>query len=146
MATDGSEEAELAAGTAADLARSTGSELHIVIIFQEAAYVHPYYEARLPKVAEQLRQQAREEIQKMLDEQMRGIQESGVEVTEAHLRTGEPDGEIVALSEELGAGLIVIGSRGLGGVRRTLMGSVSDSVIRHAHCAVLVVRPEKERA
>ena len=46
--------------------------------------------------------------------------------------------------EELGADLIVMGCRGLGGVRRALMGSVSDSVVRHAHCPVLVVRPEKE--
>jgi nucleotide-binding universal stress UspA family protein len=146
VATDGSEEAELAAGTAADLARSTGSELHFVIIFQEAAYIHPYYEARLPKVADQLRQQAREEIQKVLDEQMRGVQESGVEVTEAHLRAGQPDGEIVTLAEELGAGLIVMGSRGLGGVRRALMGSVADCVVRHAHCPVMVVRQVEERA
>jgi len=43
-------------------------------------------------------------------------------------------------------GLIVMGSRGLGGVRRALMGSVSDSVVRHAHCPVLVVRQEKEQA
>ena len=54
--------------------------------------------------------------------------------------------EIVALAEELGADLIVMGSRGLGGVRRALMGSVSDSVVRHAHCPVLVVRQEKEQA
>jgi nucleotide-binding universal stress UspA family protein len=39
-----------------------------------------------------------------------------------------------------------MGSRGLGGVRRALMGSVSDSVVRHAHCPVLVVPPEEEQA
>ncbi len=49
--------------------------------------------------------------------------------------------EIVRLAEELGVGLIVLGSRGVGGVRRALMGSVSDSVVRHAHCPVMVVRP-----
>jgi nucleotide-binding universal stress UspA family protein len=38
----------------------------------------------------------------------------------------------------------VMGSRGHGGVRRALMGSVSDSVVRHAHCPVLVVRDYKE--
>jgi nucleotide-binding universal stress UspA family protein len=37
-----------------------------------------------------------------------------------------------------------VGSRGLGGIRRALMGSVSDSVVRHAHCPVLVVRKEGE--
>ena len=52
---------------------------------------------------------------------------------------------IVGLAEELGAGLIVMGSRGFGGIRRALMGSASDSVVRHAHCPVLVVRPEKEQ-
>ncbi len=50
------------------------------------------------------------------------------------------------VAEEIGAGLIVMGSRGLGGIRRALMGSVSDSVIRHAHCPVLVVREEKDQA
>jgi nucleotide-binding universal stress UspA family protein len=64
----------------------------------------------------------------------------GVEVAETHLVKGRPDREAVHLSEELGAGLIVMGSRGLGGVRRALMGSVSDSVVRHAHCPVLIVR------
>jgi len=53
---------------------------------------------------------------------------------------GEVEGEIVHLAEDVGAGLIVMGSRGRGGIRRALMGSVSDSVIRHAHCPVLVVR------
>jgi nucleotide-binding universal stress UspA family protein len=57
---------------------------------------------------------------------------------------GKAAAEIVDLAEELGAGLVVVGSRGLGGIRRALMGSVSDSVVRHAHCPVLVVRREEE--
>jgi nucleotide-binding universal stress UspA family protein len=145
LATDGSEDSEHAARAAADLAKSSGSELHVVIIFQESANVDPYYEVRFPKAAEQLRQQAQEEVQKVLDEQVERIRNSGVEVAQAHLRTGAPNGEIVALAEEIGAGLIVMGSRGLGGVRRALMGSVSDSVVRHAHCSVLVMGQEKER-
>jgi nucleotide-binding universal stress UspA family protein len=40
----------------------------------------------------------------------------------------------------------VMGSRGLGGIRRALMGSVSDAVVRHAHCPVMVVRREEERS
>jgi nucleotide-binding universal stress UspA family protein len=57
---------------------------------------------------------------------------------------GFPDAEIVELADKLSAGLIVVGSRGLGPLRRVLMGSVSDSVVRHAHCPVLMVRQEKE--
>jgi nucleotide-binding universal stress UspA family protein len=44
------------------------------------------------------------------------------------------------LAEQIGAGLIVMGAREVGGIRRALTGSVSDSVLRHAHCPVLVVR------
>jgi nucleotide-binding universal stress UspA family protein len=54
--------------------------------------------------------------------------------------------EIVNLGEEIGVSLIIIGSRGRSGIRRTLLGSVSDSVIRHAHCPVLVVRSEERWA
>ena len=61
-------------------------------------------------------------------------------MAETHLETGDPDKEIVKLSEELSVGTIVIGSRGLGAVRRALMGSVSEAVVRHAHCPVFVVR------
>ncbi len=53
---------------------------------------------------------------------------------------GRPDAEIIAQAEEIGAGLIVVGSRGFGAIRRALTGSVSDSVVRHSACPVLVVR------
>ncbi len=61
-------------------------------------------------------------------------------VAQAHLKIGGTVEEIVTLAEETGAGLILLGSRGVGGVGRALMGSVSESVVRHAHCPVLVVR------
>ena len=62
-----------------------------------------------------------------------------VELTRS-LDSGRPEAGIVQVAEEIGADLIVLGSRGLGGVRRALMGSVSDSVVRHAHGPVVVVR------
>jgi len=53
---------------------------------------------------------------------------------------GEVDLEIVALAKELQADLIVMGCRGHRGIRRAIEGSISDAVIRHASCPVLVVR------
>jgi nucleotide-binding universal stress UspA family protein len=53
------------------------------------------------------------------------------------------DEAIVHLAEEIDADLIVIGSRGFGGLKRALLGNVADSVVRHAHCPVLVVRPSQ---
>jgi nucleotide-binding universal stress UspA family protein len=74
------------------------------------------------------------------------IKEAGGDVTKAHLRVGKPDEEILRLSEEIVAGLIVIGNQGLGGrfsrMRRFLMGSVSERVARYARCSVMVIRKD----
>jgi nucleotide-binding universal stress UspA family protein len=84
--------------------------------------------------------EAMHQAQEFLDRQVERVKGKGVSVAETHLVRGRPDRELIHLSEEVGAGLIVMGSRGLGGVRRALMGSVSDSVVRHTHCPVLIVR------
>ena len=148
LATDGSEEAELALSTAIDLANSTNSHLHVVTVGPwnpDPAYA--VHEASLRwETYEEVSGAIGKEAQEILDEQVRKIEEEGGSVQEAHLRRGRKDQEIVRLAEEIGAGLIVIGSRGRGGVRRALMGSVSDSVVRHAHCPVLVVRIQKQQA
>ena len=80
------------------------------------------------------------EAQRQLDEQVRAVEEAGGAVEEAHLMLGQADKEIVELAQSLGVGLIVMGSRGHGRMRRALMGSVSESVVRHAHCPVTIVR------
>jgi nucleotide-binding universal stress UspA family protein len=85
-------------------------------------------------------EEAMGQAQSFLDREVEQVKGEGVEVADTHLVRGRPDSELVHISEEIDAGLIVMGSRGLGGVRRALMGSVSDSVVRHAHCPVLVVR------
>ena len=151
LATDGSREAQLAASTAADLANSTNSELHLLCV--APGNLDPVYHIHEGSLRYETYQQALEavkaEAQEVLDEQVRKVREAGGSVKEAHLRLriGERrDQAIIHLAEELGAGLIVMGSRGLGGVRRALIGSVSDSVVRHAHCPVMIVRPEKQRA
>jgi nucleotide-binding universal stress UspA family protein len=52
--------------------------------------------------------------------------------------TGDPGRALCALADELGATTMVIGSRGHGGLQRAVLGSVSDHVVRHAPCPVLV--------
>jgi nucleotide-binding universal stress UspA family protein len=142
LAADGSEEAALATRTAIDIADKTDSELHVVVVGLSAGYVGmgPPEIADIPGPPQE---ELNEEARRLLDAQLKQIEAAGGTVAQAHLRVGRPDEEILAVAEELDAGLIVIGSRGLGGIRRALMGSVSDSVVRHAHCPVLVVRKEK---
>jgi len=116
LATDGSPEAERAAGMAAMLSEKLGLELHV---------------------------KAEEEAGKFLTERAGWIEAHGGKVEDTHVASGRPDAEIVRLAEELRVGLTVVGSTGLGGVGRALMGSVSDSVVRHAHSPVLVARSEE---
>ena len=132
VATDGSEEARLAASTAADLAGSTDSELHVVT-------VGPFVPTVFATTEEEPGRLARE-ARRMLDEQVGLIEATGRRVAQAHLRLGGAAEEIVALAEDIEAGLIAMGSRGRGGIRRALMGSVSERVVRHAHCAVMIIR------
>jgi nucleotide-binding universal stress UspA family protein len=137
LATDGSREAELAATTAADLAQRTNSELHVVTVGPDyPLYELPDYTSRFEDVLREQRRETRE----LLEEQIKKVQELGGPVNESHLREGRADEEILDVAEKIGAGLIVMGSRGHGRIRRALMGSVSDAVVRHAHCAVTIVR------
>jgi nucleotide-binding universal stress UspA family protein len=132
LATDGSAEAQLAATTAADLLESTESELHVVYVGE----LRPTFLAQTELEPAELER----ESQRLLDEQVRKVEEAGGTVKEAYLRLGRADEEIVDLADSLGIGLIVMGSRGRGRIRRALMGSVSESVVRHAHCPVTIVR------
>jgi nucleotide-binding universal stress UspA family protein len=139
LATDGSEEAALAAETAAELSKSTGSEVHVVYVLptptQLIGHHLVYGEARESAIAG-----AEREAETFLKKQAEKVGSGGGKVVETHLRSGDPDKEILRTAEAVDAGVIILGSRGLGAISRTLVGSVSDSVVRHAHCPVFVVR------
>jgi nucleotide-binding universal stress UspA family protein len=130
LATDGSKDAALAAQAAIDLSNQSGAELHVIYVGHGSLTLSPT----------EYRAEARERLGELVKE----VEEAGGAIAEAHLRMDTQgsmeDENIVGLAEELGADLIVIGSRGLSGMKRLLMGSVSESVVRHAHCPVLVVR------
>lgn len=139
LATDGSDEGKLATQAATELSKETGSEMHVVYVLPTPAQLtgHHLYS---DEIRETLIGGAEREAETFLKEQADRIGSDGGKVAETHLRSGDPDKEILRLAETLDVGLIVIGSRGLGAVSRALMGSVSDSVVRHAHCPVFVVR------
>lgn len=69
--------------------------------------------------------------------------EAGISV-EHRLEYGEPESIILAVAEEIGADLIVMSTHGRTGLRRLLMGSVAEHVVRHASCPVLTVRTPVE--
>ncbi len=139
LATDGSEDAAAATRAAVDLASRSGSELHVMHAFE---FIPPreYMSValRLHSPSDFSRHGWR-----LLDEQVERIEEAGGAVAGVQLKTGSPVDQILYASEELEAGLVVVGRRGLGGVKRLLMGSVSEGVVHHARCPVLVLRSEE---
>jgi len=139
LATDGSEDAAAATRAAVDLANKGGSELHVVHAFE---FIPP---REYMSVALRLRSPLgfRQQGQGLLEEQVELIRVAGGTVAGAHLREGSPVDQILYASEEIEAGLVVIGRRGLGGVRRLLMGSVSEGIVHNARCPVLVLRGEE---
>jgi nucleotide-binding universal stress UspA family protein len=130
LATNGSKDATLAAQDAIDLYDQSGAELHVVYV-GHSSLTQPPTEYRTA-------------AQERLDELVTKVEDAGVTVAEAHLRMDTQgsmeDENIVGLAEELGTDLIVIGSQGLSRMKRLLMGSVSERVVRLAHCPVLVMR------
>jgi nucleotide-binding universal stress UspA family protein len=68
------------------------------------------------------------------------------ENVEVLVRRGDPGPAICDVARELSAEAIVMGSRGRGGIRRALLGSVSDHVVRNAPCTVIITRPGPDRA
>ncbi len=130
LATDGSEAADLAARAASDLSNKSGAELHVV---------HAWHDVPTPHFRSFVRAQLEQEAEEVLQKQLERIEQSGGTVAEAHLREGRTVDEILDLSEELEVGLLIVGSRGLGGVGRILLGSVSEGIVHHARRPVLVV-------
>lgn len=131
LATDGSEDAALAARAAVNLSNRVGSELYVVHAWHSVPSAH--FEAFL-------RTQFEQEAWEVLDDQVERIEEAGGKVAGAYLCEGKPVDEILDLAEELDPDLLVTGSRGRGSVQRLLMGSVSEGVVHGASSPVLVMR------
>ena len=137
VATDGSHDAASAARRAVGLAHAFDAELYLVHVVPVS---EPYHMSGTDFAeGPSLYEEDAERAQRLLNEQERKINVAGGEVAKAYLKTGEPDAEVVALAEHIGADLIVAGSRGNSPLRRPI-GSVSSSIAAHAHCPVLVVR------
>jgi nucleotide-binding universal stress UspA family protein len=131
LATDASKDAALSARAAVDVCQGTGAELHVVHVWYSVptARLRPFMQRELKKLGNEL-----------LEEGVKRVEDSGGLVSGAHLVEGRAADEILDLAEQIEAGLVVIGSRGLGPVGRITLGSVSEAVIHHSHWPVLVLR------
>lgn len=128
---DFSEESQNALTTAVDM---TGDASKVRVV-----HVLPPLEAISPAVVwGDLDDQSRIDAVKKYAVQF--LKDHGAESASIEVRVGSPGHEITTYAKEIEADLVIVSSHGYHGIKRMLLGSVAESVIRHAHCAVLVLR------
>ncbi len=136
LATDGSEDAAAAGRAAADLSGKLDAGLYVVHAWRKPReYAYPGVSHQMDAVSSFQRH-----AEEVLENEQGRLERMGCTVTESYLELSRPADAILDLSEQVGADLIVMGSRGLGAFRRVALGSVSEEVAHHATCPVLVVR------
>jgi len=137
VATDGSKSANKAVETAASLAKNLGADLKIAYI----VYTPPYTYAGGGYAVSEVYKNLREDGEKIVSEAAKLANENGVHpVTQVIDNQHSPVQAIVNLAEEEKSDLIVMGTRGLGGVKKVFLGSVANGVVHYAKCSVLVTR------
>jgi universal stress protein A len=128
---------------AAQSAKAHGSDLLVVHISSDTAPSAPIPLPGTSGLAEEAKKalldQAEKKVRAMVDENVEGP----TPTIEVHHHTSPADA-ICALAKERGADRIVVGAHQRSGLSRILLGSVAESVVRHAPCDVHVVRPEAE--
>jgi nucleotide-binding universal stress UspA family protein len=133
---DFSDHSERALEEAIGLARNFDAELHLLHCYQ----VHPQavspYGIVVPETFEHdIRMAALQRLSEWRDK----ASAQGVRVKE-HITAHFPSEEIAEMASRLGVDLIVMGTRGLSGLKHVLLGSVTERTIRLAHCPVLTVK------
>jgi nucleotide-binding universal stress UspA family protein len=90
-------------------------------------------------ITKEMRERAERDLATLVVDEVRGVV-----AADTIVRTGSPAQEIIAIAERVPADMIVISTHGRTGLKHALLGSVTERVVRHAPCPVLVVR-ESER-
>ncbi|OGW36265.1 MAG: hypothetical protein A2Y97_07460 [Nitrospirae bacterium RBG_13_39_12] len=131
FATDGSKYSEAATSKAIDFAKSYGSELIVISVVD----VTDEFVARAPGALEDLVKKAKI----IVDDVKKKATSDGVKA-EGIVREGEAYKSIVNIAKKQKANAVIMGSHGRTGLKRLLMGSVTERVIGHSPCPVLVVK------
>ncbi|CAL4916874.1 unnamed protein product [Urochloa decumbens] len=96
-----------------------------------------------PSMMESVRAAQAENARALLDRAKRACHQRGVSA-DAAVVEGEPREALCRAAADMGAGLLVVGSRGLGAIKRAFLGSVSDYCAHHAGCPIMVVKPPRD--
>ena len=143
LATDGTGHSDAAVDIFKTLSLGDGDEVKVVSVVDMAVpLAMDIYAGYLPSSSE-IEAAVKENTEKVLQltsDKIAGFFGSNKVTVTTEVLHGSPESRIVETAEDFGADLIVVGSHGYNRWERLLLGSVSDSVVHHAPCSVLVVR------
>ena len=130
VGTDGSDSAGKAVEVAAELAAAMGSTMHVVTA----------YASGMTDLADlEVDYEPGDAAANVLAAASQSLADKGIEV-ETHVGKSDPADALIDIAGQVGADLIVVGSKGMTGAKRFLLGSVPNNVSHHAPCSVLIVR------
>lgn len=143
LATDGTKQSEAAIEITISINLSDGDEIHVISVVDMALPFSVDAYAGYQPSTEEIEKTYKDNANKILENtgsKLREIFADRNVVVLTELLSGSPESRIVEKAEDIQADLIIVGSHGYNRWERLLLGSVSDSVIHHAPCSVLVVR------
>jgi nucleotide-binding universal stress UspA family protein len=136
VGTDGSDRAGVAVRAALELAGFTGATVHAVHAIHTPVVVEDAHSVQV--MMNEMRDHSNAIQEKLLEDAKRG----GVTL-EFHSTLGEPANALVELAEKVNADLVVVGNRGMSGMKRFVLGSVPNKVSHHCPCSVLIVDTDR---
>jgi nucleotide-binding universal stress UspA family protein len=136
VGTDGSDTAKQAVAEAVRLAKALGAPVHVVSAFE------PQTGARISGAPEGAAKvwaiHPDDAVENILSQAVAGVRLAGVDAT-PHAIKRDPADALIEVADEVGASMIVVGSKGMHGARRLALGNVPNKVSHHARCNVLIV-------
>jgi universal stress protein A len=142
IATDFSQDSELAVELAVELARALGAKLHLLHAYYVPIQTTPTGFIAMPA---DVIASARTDAQARLEELAKQLARHAIAV-QTHSSPQDPLNAILELARALPADLIAMGTRGLSGIQHVLLGSVAERVVRLAPCPVLTAKTSENRA
>jgi len=139
VADDMLEVSEHALQEAVDIAKVTRAKLTLISVVPVVSASYP-----IPVPMGDAFPSEIDRLNKRLEAQRVRLLTAGLSEVETALLQGDPVDRVVEYAQKHRPDLIVVGSRGLSAAGRFLLGSVSDGILHHVHCSVLVVKPPAE--
>ncbi|MEM2134087.1 MAG: universal stress protein [Candidatus Freyarchaeota archaeon] len=145
VAIDGSIYSDKVARYGEEIAKHHNAEITLIHVVEPPKIILPMsgMETTLPmaeiELTEKLATEMENKAKKLLNQYKKDMENKGINV-KILIERGNVSETILTIAEEEGYDLIIVGCRGLGNIKRFILGSVSDKISKHANCSVLIVR------